>query len=200
MANIIQIRRDLGANWTSANPTLADGELGIETDASPAAKMKIGNATDNWTALPYLAIDGSRIYNGSAAPTTLYNNHDYYIRTINGYVYEQQSGAWVYLFTMSGGSGGSTWTDVTITDANFTAVNDRRYYLPAHTLSANRLVNIGSITTQVMFIIEENYDDWHLSFTGGTVYDSGGSNVITEILGQWTTVYTKIGSKLIRTQ
>jgi hypothetical protein len=100
---------------------------------------------------------------------------------------------------MSGG-GGSTWTDVTITDANFTAVNDRRYYLPAHTLSANRLVNIGSITTQVMFIIEENYDDWHLSFTGGTVYDSGGSNVITEILGQWTTVYTKIGSKLIRTQ
>jgi len=200
MANIIQIRRDLGANWTSANPTLADGELGIETDASPAAKMKIGNATDDWTTLQYLAIDGSRIYNGSAAPTTLYNNHDYYIRTTNGYVYEQQSGAWVYLFTMSGGSGGSTWTDVTITDANFTAVNDRRYYLPAHTLSANRLVNIGSITTQVMFIIEENYDDWHLSFTGGTVYDSGGSNVITEILGQWTTVYTKIGSKLIRTQ
>jgi len=200
MANIIQIRRDLGANWTSANPTLADGELGIETNASPAAKMKIGNATDDWTTLPYLAIDGSRIYNGSAAPTTLYNDHDYYIRTTNGYVYEQQSGAWVYLFTMSGGGGGSTWTDVTITDANFTAVNDRRYYLPAHTLSANRLVNIGSITTQVMFIIEENYDDWHLSFTGGTVYDSGGSNVITEILGQWTTVYTKIASKLIRTQ
>ena len=199
MANIIQIRRDLGANWTSANPTLADGELGVETDASPAAKMKIGNATDDWTTLQYLAIDGSRIYNGTTVPSTLYNDHDYYIRTSNGAVYEQQSGAWVLLFTMSGG-GGSSWTDATITDANFIAANDTRYYLPAHTLSANRTVNIGSITTQVMFIIEENYDDWHLSFTGGTVYDSGGSNVITEILGQWTTVYTKIGSKLIRTQ
>ena len=199
MANIIQIRRDLGANWTSANPILADGELGVETDASPAAKMKIGNATDDWTTLQYLAIDGSRIYNGSAVPSTLYNDHDYYIRTSNGAVYEQQSGAWVFLFTMSGG-GGSSWTDATITDANFTAANDTRYYLPSGVLSANRTVNIGSITTQVMFIIEENYDTFHLSFTGGTVYDSGGSNVITEILGQWTTVYTKIGSKLIRTQ
>ena len=101
---------------------------------------------------------------------------------------------------MSSSGGGSSWTDVTITNANFTAANDTRYYLPSGVLSANRTVNIGSITTQVMFIIEENYDTFHLSFTGGTVYDSGGSNVITEILGQWTTVYTKIGSKLIRTQ
>lgn len=108
MANIIQIRRDLGANWTSANPILADGELGVETDASPAAKMKIGNATDDWTTLQYLAIDGSRIYNGSAVPSTLYNDHDYYIRTSNGAVYEQQSGAWVFLFTMSGGGGKAT--------------------------------------------------------------------------------------------
>ena len=28
----IKLRRDTAANWTSANPTLAAGELGFETD------------------------------------------------------------------------------------------------------------------------------------------------------------------------
>lgn len=32
MADIIQLRRDTAANWTNANPVLADGELGFETD------------------------------------------------------------------------------------------------------------------------------------------------------------------------
>jgi len=105
MADIIQIRRDTVANWYAANPTLASGELGIETDATPAQKMKIGDGVTLWRSLPYLFLDGSRIYNGSAAPSTLYNDHDYYIRTSNGYVYEQQSSAWVYLFTMAGGGG-----------------------------------------------------------------------------------------------
>ena len=41
MADLIQIRRDTAANWTSVNPTLAQGELGIETDTS---KVKAGLA------------------------------------------------------------------------------------------------------------------------------------------------------------
>ncbi|KKL07037.1 hypothetical protein LCGC14_2590060, partial [marine sediment metagenome] len=32
MAVQIQSRRDTAANWTSNNPTLAAGEIGIETD------------------------------------------------------------------------------------------------------------------------------------------------------------------------
>lgn len=200
MANIIQIRRDLGANWTSADPTLADGELGIETDATPAAKMKIGNATDAWSALDYLAIDGSRIYNGAAAPSTLYNDHDYYIRTSNGYVYEQQSGVWVYLFTMSGGGGGgASWTDVTVTDANFTAADDTRYYLPASVLTANRSVNMGSITTRCMFVIEEDADLFYLNMTTVDVYRRGGSEKFTQINGLSVTTIEKVGSKLIQT-
>jgi hypothetical protein len=50
MADIIQLRRDTAANWTSADPTLAQGELGIETDT---LKIKIGDGVTEWTSLPY---------------------------------------------------------------------------------------------------------------------------------------------------
>ena len=50
MASIIQMRRDLAANWTSENPTLASGELGIETDTS---KIKVGDGVTAWTSLSY---------------------------------------------------------------------------------------------------------------------------------------------------
>ena len=46
----IQLRRGLAANWTSSNPTLAEGELGLETDTG---KFKVGNGVNQWTGLPY---------------------------------------------------------------------------------------------------------------------------------------------------
>jgi hypothetical protein len=46
----MQQRRDTAANWTSTNPTLAAGEMGLETDTS---KFKVGNGSTAWTALPY---------------------------------------------------------------------------------------------------------------------------------------------------
>jgi hypothetical protein len=47
----IQFRRDTASNWTSANPTLAAGELGLETDTG---KQKIGNGSTAWTSLAYI--------------------------------------------------------------------------------------------------------------------------------------------------
>lgn len=47
----IQMRRDTAANWTSANPTLASGEFGFETDTK---QLKIGDGSAAWTSLPYL--------------------------------------------------------------------------------------------------------------------------------------------------
>ena len=53
--NTIQVRRDTAANWTSVDPTLAAGELGLETNTG---KFKFGNGTDEWTVLPYAAGEG----------------------------------------------------------------------------------------------------------------------------------------------
>ena len=58
MAVKIQLRRGTAAEWTSANPLLSEGELGLETDTG---KFKIGDGVDNWSALPYAS--------GPAGPT-----------------------------------------------------------------------------------------------------------------------------------
>ena len=50
MAVQIQIRRGTAAQWTSANPTLASGELAHETDTG---KIKVGDGSTAWSSLSY---------------------------------------------------------------------------------------------------------------------------------------------------
>lgn len=50
MTTQIKIRQDTAANWTSNNPTLAQGEFGFETDTR---KMKIGDGSTAWNSLSY---------------------------------------------------------------------------------------------------------------------------------------------------
>lgn len=49
---VLQIRRDSAADWTSANPTLKEGELGWETDTG---LLKIGDGSTAWTSLAYFS-------------------------------------------------------------------------------------------------------------------------------------------------
>ena len=51
----IKFRRDTSANWTSVNPIPAQGEPCYETDTG---KLKIGNGSDNYIALPYVSGGG----------------------------------------------------------------------------------------------------------------------------------------------
>jgi len=55
MATRMQQRRGTAAQWTSANPVLAAGEIGFETDTN---KFKVGNGSTAWTSLTYF-VDGS---------------------------------------------------------------------------------------------------------------------------------------------
>jgi hypothetical protein len=73
MAVRIQFRRGTAAEWASANPTLATGELGYEVDT---AQIKIGNGTLAWDALSYAAVSASYVDDAIAnvvglAPETL---------------------------------------------------------------------------------------------------------------------------------
>lgn len=47
----MQQRRDTAAGWTSADPTLLNGEVGYETDTG---YIKIGNGSTAWTSLAYV--------------------------------------------------------------------------------------------------------------------------------------------------
>ena len=55
MAVQIQLRNDTEANWTSANPILAQGEMGIESDTG---KIKLGDGATNWNGLSYAPLSG----------------------------------------------------------------------------------------------------------------------------------------------
>ena len=61
MATRMQQRRGTAAQWTGANPTLAAGEIGYETDTG---KFKIGNGSSAWGALNYY-VDANAILDGA---------------------------------------------------------------------------------------------------------------------------------------
>ena len=53
---VIQIKRGSSDEWTAANPILAIGELGLETDTN---KLKAGNGLNRWDDLAYLTSDAA---------------------------------------------------------------------------------------------------------------------------------------------
>ena len=47
--SLIQMRTGTASAWTSANPTLAAGELGVESDTN---SLRVGNGSNTWATLP----------------------------------------------------------------------------------------------------------------------------------------------------
>lgn len=54
----IQLRNDTAENWTSKNPTLLKGEMGVEIDTG---KTKIGDGVKTWRELTYSGVDEDTI-------------------------------------------------------------------------------------------------------------------------------------------
>lgn len=81
-------RRDTPATWTSVNPTLADGEIGVEREvADPETiKLKIGDGTTPWVDLPYFGGEGGAVE----------------MRVDSGYIqYKDADGDWVNLIALA---------------------------------------------------------------------------------------------------
>lgn len=68
MTYIIQIHRDTAANWTSVNPTPAQGEWCLETDT---LKVKIGDGETAWTSLAYFGSGDVTSVNGETGAVTV---------------------------------------------------------------------------------------------------------------------------------
>lgn len=62
----IVLRNDTTTNWTTKNPVLSTGELGIETNTR---KIKIGDGTTAWNTLSYM--DGGGVPPAIIADYTL---------------------------------------------------------------------------------------------------------------------------------
>jgi hypothetical protein len=64
MATRMQQRRGTAEQWTLVNPTLAEGEIGFETDTN---QFKIGNGVNAWGSLPYFeTLDDIQTYVNNA--------------------------------------------------------------------------------------------------------------------------------------
>jgi hypothetical protein len=50
MAIQIQLRRGTASQWSTSNPILAQGEMGLETDTG---RFKVGDGINGWNALAY---------------------------------------------------------------------------------------------------------------------------------------------------
>lgn len=50
----LQVRKDTAANWSSSNPTLLAGEVGLETDTG---LFKVGTGSTAWNSLTYMYPD-----------------------------------------------------------------------------------------------------------------------------------------------
>ena len=62
----IQIRNDTKNNWTTQNPVLLKGEMGVETDTR---KFKFGDGVNDWKTLEYASATGAIIMNKAPTPT-----------------------------------------------------------------------------------------------------------------------------------
>lgn len=69
--NLVQLRRGTAAEWTSANPTLSVGEIGVETDT---LQFKIGDGSAAWTSLAY-STDWSKLENVPSTFTPSAHTH-----------------------------------------------------------------------------------------------------------------------------
>ena len=91
MAGQGQFKRAIASRWTSVNPILTSGELGLETNTF---KLKFGDGTSHWNDLPYANIgnegpQGEKGDTGTGlsrqtASTIDFGNEDNYVeKTIN---------------------------------------------------------------------------------------------------------------------
>lgn len=86
MSQIIQLRHDTAANWTSVNPILALGEVGLDSDTG---NIKIGDGSTHWNTLSYKVFnikgdkgDQGTGINRTATTTINFGNEDTYVEQI----------------------------------------------------------------------------------------------------------------------
>lgn len=76
----IKLRRGTATEWTTANPILAAGEMGIETDTS---KFKFGDGVTAWNTLAYASAGGGGTGDVTAAGDNKFTGKNTFIGGVN---------------------------------------------------------------------------------------------------------------------
>ena len=108
MGDIIRIRRGSASDWTTKNPVLAAGELGLETDTK---KLKAGDGSVSWSSLSYVNTTSGTTY---VHPITDGNLHVPATGTTsNGKILVAGATAGAFSWQSAASASGGTVTNVT---------------------------------------------------------------------------------------
>lgn len=163
MSTRIKFRRDTNANWTTNNPTLAEGEIGIVTDAaSDSVTLKIGDGSTVWTSLSYFTPGSGGGASWGSITGTLSDQTDLQTAlnakvTSGGALGTPSSGT---LTNCTGTAAGLTAGNVT-TNANLTGdvtsignaatiSNDYKVYTQKTNITSAELLNLNSVPKQLL--------------------------------------------------
>jgi hypothetical protein len=110
MAMRIQFRRGTATQWTNANPILAAGELGLETDTQ---KFKIGDGSTAWSGLSYSSLPST-----SVSASTLTTKGDIFVATGASTVSRLAAGSSNQALVVDSSTAtGLKWSNITATNA-----------------------------------------------------------------------------------
>jgi hypothetical protein len=180
----MQQRRAPAASWTSANPILADGEIGLETDTQ---KLKFGTGSTAWNTLPYFTgatvdISGkaniaSPTFTGvPAAPTAAVDTNTTQLATTayvvgQGYL-KSATAASTYLTQATAAS--TYLTTSTAGSTYLTQANAATTYQPKDT----DLTNIAALTGTAGFLKTDGANIWSVD-TASYSPLAGSSSIVT---------------------
>lgn len=118
----IQLRRGTTTQWSTANPVLADGEIGLDTTLD---KFKIGDGTTAWNSLSFSGLTQSDL--ASYATTTSLSNHESDTTNVHGIVDTAALATQTYADTAVSTHSSDTTNVHGISDtANIVLTNDAR--------------------------------------------------------------------------
>lgn len=175
---VIKFRRSTAAQWTTANPVLAAGEAGLETDSG---LVKYGNGTSAWADLQYTT--------ASTIKTKVQNNSGASIA----------KGSVVYI---SGANGDNPL--IALADADSEATSSKTIGIVEATIANGAqgyVIESGLITGLNTDTATAGQSVWLSSTAGGIVYGAPPAKPAHSVyLGVVTRVNTNNGTILVKVQ
>jgi hypothetical protein len=168
MAVQIQLRNGTAAQWTSANPTLAVGEMGAETDTG---RFKIGTGSTAWNSLGYsLGVASKGTYSGATQyyvnDIVLYGGSSYICILASLGNLPTNGTYWNLLVQAGNVSGPGSSTDTAI--ATFNGAGGATLQNTTITLSATGTIAAASGTLTLTNPTVTNYVETSVVNTAGT--------------------------------
>lgn len=166
----VQLRRGSTSDWSTANPTLAAGEVGVDTSLT---KFKVGNGSTAWNSLGYATLTFQGAY---ASGTTYYPND---VVTYSGSTY-------ICILQSTGNIPTNTtyWSVLASKGSDGTVTLDTAQTLTNKTISASNNTLTGPDgSTQVGYINAPQSTNTTLALTdqGKHVYFTGGSTATLSV-------------------